>query len=84
MFVECEEPLCASIGPAEDIWTEGYHQVWICEAGTETIDRIVPTFFAAVADAGRDFDMARMGVVIRRERRQILEALERKPTGSCT
>ena len=52
VFVECEEPLCASVGPAEDIWKEGYHQVWLSEPATETIGSIVPTFFAAVAVVG--------------------------------
>ena len=31
-FVETEEPACSRVGPADDVFSEGYHQVWFSNA----------------------------------------------------
>lgn len=91
-FVENDDPLCADVGPAHDIFTEGYHQVWFQECAVESMDEVVPLFYdviakqAGVASAsnGESFDLARMRTVIRRYRRRLLEASERRPTSAIT
>ena len=81
-FVECEEPLCAGVYPAQEIFTEGYHQLWFQEVEVEKMDAVIPKFFEALEDAKQNWDMERMKMVIRRSRRQILEYSERKPTNT--
>lgn len=89
-FVENDDPLCADVGPAHDVFTEGYHQLWFQEVDVESMDDIVPLFYDVIAkqagvktaDGGEGFDVARMGTVIRRYRRRLLEGSERRPT-SC-
>lgn len=86
-FVENDDPLCADVGPAQDIFTEGYHQVWFQEVEVDKMKEVVPLFYDVVATQagiksveGESFDLARMRTVIRRYRRRILEASERRPT----
>ncbi|KAL7545324.1 hypothetical protein ACHAWF_010434, partial [Thalassiosira exigua] len=86
-FVENDDPLCADIGPAHDIFTEGYTQLWFQEVDVERMEAVVPLFYDVIAkqagvinDAGEAFDLARMRTVIKRARRKTLEASERRPT----
>ncbi|KAL3776496.1 hypothetical protein HJC23_013239 [Cyclotella cryptica] len=89
-FVENDNPLCAYVGPAHDVFTEGYHQVWFQECDVEKMDKVVPLFYDVMAkqaglrqhsDGGNlSFDVKRMETVIRRYRRRLLEASERRPT----
>ncbi|KAL7480138.1 hypothetical protein ACHAW6_005844 [Cyclotella cf. meneghiniana] len=89
-FVENDDPLCAYVGPAHDMFTEGYHQVWFQECDVEKMDEVVPLFYHVMAkqagveqhkDSGDlSFDVKRMQTVIRRYRRRLLEASERRPT----
>lgn len=82
-FVESDDPLCAYLGPATDVFTEGYHQVWFCEVDVGRMDDVVPLFYDVIAGqtgAGDAFDLARMRTVIRRTRRRLLESAERQPT----
>eukprot|EP00929_Paragymnodinium_shiwhaense_P095329 TRINITY_DN56406_c0_g1_i1.p1 TRINITY_DN56406_c0_g1~~TRINITY_DN56406_c0_g1_i1.p1 ORF type:complete len:1111 (+),score=243.87 TRINITY_DN56406_c0_g1_i1:93-3425(+) len=81
-LVETDDPKCSGIGPARDVFSEGYHQVWFHDASTKTIDEIVPAFFDAINAAVADFDVERMRVVIKRRRRKILEERERAPTNA--
>jgi hypothetical protein len=89
-FVENDDPICAEIGPAHDVFTEGYHQLWFQEVGVDRMDEIIGIFYdviatqagvAAVGD-GAGFDLSRMRIVIRRCRRRLLEASERRPTSA--
>jgi len=34
-FVECDEPICAGVGPAHEIFTKGYHQLWFNEVDVD-------------------------------------------------
>ena len=84
-FVENDDPLAADIGPAQDIFTEGYHQLWFQEVDVEKMDEVIPLFYKIIAgqannDGEDSFDLARMSTVIRRYRRQLLEGSERRPT----
>lgn len=86
-FVENDDPLCADIGSAHDVFTEGYHQLWIQECDVDRMDEVVPLFYDVIAkqagiivDEDEVFDVARMRTVIRRYRRRLLEASERRPT----
>mmetsp|Transcript_27016 Transcript_27016/g.48746 ORF Transcript_27016/g.48746 Transcript_27016/m.48746 type:complete len:971 (+) Transcript_27016:401-3313(+) len=83
-FVENDDPLCAHLGPAQDVFLEGYHQLWFQEVDVERMEgEVVPLFYEVIADQankGESFDLARMRTVIRRYRRRLLEASERRPT----
>jgi len=80
-FVENNDPLCADIGPASDVFTEGYHQLWFQEVDVESLEEIVPLFYDEISkQINGDFDLARMSTVIRRYRRRLLEGSERRPT----
>lgn len=86
-FVENDEPMCADLGPAHDIFTEGYHQLWFQEVEVDRMEEVLPLFYNVVArQAGvidgdeSSFDLTRMRTVIRRIRRRLLEASERRPT----
>jgi Zn-dependent M16 (insulinase) family peptidase len=87
-FVENDEPMCADLGPAHDIFTEGYHQLWFQEVEVDRMDEVLPLFYKVVAreagvidgDDESSFDLTRMRTVIRRIRRRLLEASERRPT----
>ena len=81
-FVECDEPLCADIGPAEDIFSQGYHQVWFHDGETETLGEIPRRLMNALQDAHDAFDIERIGLVIRRKKRRLLARLENSPTDS--
>lgn len=48
-FVENDDPLCADIGPAHDVFTEGYHQLWFQEVDVDTMDEVVPLFYDVIA-----------------------------------
>ena len=37
-FVECDEPLCADVSPAHEVFTEGYMQLWFMEV--ERMDEV--------------------------------------------
>jgi Zn-dependent M16 (insulinase) family peptidase len=78
-FVECEEPLCGDVASTDETFSEGYHQVWFEGVEVESIEKIVPTFFTALAGARDAFDMERMGLTLRRFRRVHLESLESHP-----
>jgi len=90
-FVENDDPLCADVGPAQDVFKEGYHQLWFQEVDIEKMEEVVPLFYEVVAqqagvakasaeDDDASFDMARMHTVIRRYRRRLLAQAERRPT----
>ena len=85
-FVECDEPLCADVSPANEIFTQGYHQLWFTEVETGKIDQVLPKLFHTLqkeckgGDCDDAFDMERMQMVIQRYRRQLLEYSERRPT----
>lgn len=90
-FVENDDPVCADVGPAHDIFTEGYHQLWFQEVEVDMMEEVLPLFYKVVArqagltsggdgDDEESFDLARMRTVIRRIRRRLLEASERRPT----
>ena len=91
-FVENEDPICADLGPAHDVFTEGYHQLWFQEVEVDRMEEIVPLFYKVIArqaglvdgddDEESSFDMRRMRTVIRRVRRKLLEASERRPTSA--
>jgi len=90
-FVENDDPICADIGPAHDIFTEGYHQLWFQEVEVDRMEEVMPLFYKVVArqagliDGGEEelsFDVTRMRTVIRRIRRKLLEASERRPTNA--
>ena len=88
-FVENDEPLCADLGPAHDMFTEGYHQLWFQEVEVDKMEEVLPLFYkviarqAGVIDGGESsFDLTRMRTVIRRTRRRLLEAAERRPTNA--
>ena len=81
-FVECDEPLCADIGLAEDIFSQGYHQVWFHDGETETLGEIPRKLMNALQDAHDAFDIERIGLVIRRKKRRLLARLENSPTDS--
>jgi hypothetical protein len=89
-FVENDDPICTDIGPAHDVFTEGYHQLWFQEVDVDRIDEIVDMFYdviamqagVAAAGDGAGFDLHRMRIVIRRCRRRLLEASERRPTSA--
>jgi hypothetical protein len=90
-FVENDDPICADLGPAHDVFTEGYHQLWFHEVDVDRMDEIVDLFYdviamqAGVAAATSDragFDLSRMRIVIRRCRRRLLEVSERRPTSA--
>jgi hypothetical protein len=100
-FVENDDPLCADIGPAHDVFTEGYHQLWFQEVDVDAMEEVVPLFYEVIAKQaglavptadddmedqqggeGGGFDLARMHTVIRRYRRRLLEASERRPTSA--
>ena len=98
-FVENDDPLCADIGPAHDVFTEGYHQLWFQEVDVDVMEEAVPLFYEVIAkqaglaspttednmedgEAPTSFDLERMRTVIRRYRRRLLEASERRPTSA--
>jgi len=98
-FVENDDPLCADIGPAHDVFTEGYHQLWFQEVDVDRMNEVVDLFYEVmsmqagmvapdtpVTDGSSDnnFDLSRMRIVIRRYRRRVLEACERRPTSAIT
>ena len=98
LFVECDDPLCAGLSPASEVFTEGYHQLWFHETNDERAEEIVERLFnglrgivdkttnSTTSSANDDdsngggFDIDRMHMVIRRQRRQVLEYRERQPT----
>lgn len=82
-LVEVDPPLCSRAGPAYDIFSEGYHQVWFQDAKTESLAALPAAFFTQLRAAMQPevFDIARMQIVIKRKRRQILEGIERAPSG---
>ena len=85
-FVENDDPICAYVGPARDVFTQGYHQVWFSECDVERMEEVVPLFYDVMVkqceESGNasSFDVGRMKTVIRRYRRRLLEASERRPT----
>ena len=85
-FVENDDPICAHVGPARDIFTQGYHQVWFSECDVDRMEEVVPLFYDVMVKQCDDkdnvsaFDVGRMKTVIRRYRRRLLEASERRPT----
>jgi hypothetical protein len=91
-FVENDDPICADLGPAHDVFTEGYHQLWFQEVDVDRIDDVVDLFYGVIAmQAGvagdgdgeaASFDLSRMRIVVRRCRRRLLEASERRPTSA--
>jgi len=94
-FVENEDPICADLGPAHDVFTEGYHQLWFQEVEVDRMEEVVPLFYKVIArqaglvggddddgDEESSFDLTRMRTVIRRVRRRLLEASERRPTNA--
>lgn len=88
-FVENDDPICADVGPAQDVFTEGYHQLWFQECDVDRMDEVVSLFFDVIAAQaglatkdGESFDLARMSTVIRRYRRRVLAGAESRPTGS--
>ena len=83
-MVEVAEPLCTSVGPADEIFSSGYHQVWFQNAKCETIDRVPAEFYTQLNEALASFDLARMHSVIRLRRRKHLESLERAPTSAMS
>lgn len=48
-FVENDDPLCADIGPAHDVFTEGYHQLWFQEVDVDAMEEVVPLFYEVLA-----------------------------------
>ena len=82
-FVENDNPLCAYVGPARDVFTEGYNQVWLSECDVARMEEVIPLFYEVMTEQCKDdasFDVARMKTVIRRYRRRLLEVMERRPT----
>lgn len=82
--MECASPLCGDVGAAHEVFTEGYHQFWFEDAEVESIDEIPSAFFKHLAAARESFSMDRMGLCIRRFRRQHLSSLEKHPTDTLT
>mmetsp|Transcript_12885 Transcript_12885/g.19025 ORF Transcript_12885/g.19025 Transcript_12885/m.19025 type:complete len:457 (-) Transcript_12885:516-1886(-) len=89
-FVECDDPLCAGVYPAHEVFTVGYHQLWFTEVETERMEEVAPKLFDVLLDivkndaaaAESSLDLDRMQMVIRRQRRKILEKTERRPTNA--
>jgi len=81
-MVEIDAPYCSRIGPADELFSEGYHQVWFRDVARAKLGDIHTTFFRSVAAAVDDFDVARMRIVVRRARRKRLEQIERAPTSA--
>ena len=79
-LVEIEKPLCSRVAPADEVFSEGYHQVWFRDAKVGTLEEIPKAFFAELQKAIQTFDLERMSVVIAQRRRRTLEQLERAPT----
>jgi len=75
-FVECASPLCGDVGPAHEVFSEGYHQLWFEDAEVGTIDEIPAAFFKHLLAAREAFSMERMGLCIRRMRHAPLLARE--------
>ena len=48
-FVENDDPLCADIGPAHDVFTEGYHQLWFQEVDVDAMEEVLPLFYDIIA-----------------------------------
>jgi hypothetical protein len=62
-FVENDDPLCAYVGPARDVFTEGYHQVWFFECDVERMEEVVPLFYKVIekqCEGDASFDVGRM------------------------
>ena len=49
---EVEQPLCSGVGPAHEVFTEGYLQLWFIDAKTETIDQIPGKLFEVLRSRG--------------------------------
>ncbi len=35
------DPICADLGPAHDVFTKGYHQLWFQEVGVDRMDKVM-------------------------------------------
>ena len=83
-FVECDEPVCAGLYPAHEVFTEGYHQLWFLEVDVENLkgDMIINKLYDAIMKAKEELDMDRLQKVIKLSRRRLLEYAERRPTNS--
>ena len=40
-FVENDDPICTDLGPAHDVFTKGYHQLWFQEVNVDRMDEVV-------------------------------------------
>ena len=83
-FVECADPLCGDVGPASEVFTEGYHQLWFEDAEVASMEQIPAAFFEALRKARDDFSMERMGLILRRLRRTHLSSIEKDATDALT
>ena len=41
VFVKNNNPICANLGPAHDVFTKGYHQLWFQEVDVDRMDEVV-------------------------------------------
>jgi len=87
-FVECEDPYCADVDFNMEEGTVALQYVTFEDVHTEKLDDIRALFFKevrAVIEGG--VDMARIAMVVARERRRYLNSLESNPhdtlAGSC-
>jgi hypothetical protein len=92
-FVENDGTICADLGPAHDVFTKGYHQLWFHKVDVDRMDEVVDLFYDEIAtqagvaggSAGNGvlgFDLSRMRIVVRGCRRRLLEASERRPAST--
>ena len=40
-FIENDDLICTDLGPVHDVFTEGYHQLWIQEVDVDRMDKVV-------------------------------------------
>ena len=40
-FVENDNPICTELGPAHNVFTNGYHQLWLQEVDVDKMDKVV-------------------------------------------
>ena len=41
VFVENNNPICANLGSAHEVFTKGYHQLWFQEVDVDRMDEVV-------------------------------------------
>ena len=81
-FVECNEPICGEVSPADEMHKLSYLQVWFEDCEVAEMGSIPQRFFKAVQEARDDFDVERMRTTLDRFRRERVVELENEPTNA--